>query len=145
MKKIVIGKIFTNWCIHCKMLNPEWEKMKKKVKLQMGRHLKNTMIEYCEIEGADDTDETSRILQEKVEQKYGVPPVNFQGFPTLFKIVGNNISYYEGDRTADALYKWAVSGSVFPPKRRRVFTRKMPKMPKRAYKKNRTARNFLFF
>ena len=140
MKKVVIGKIYADWCIHCKMLVPEWDKMKKKIKLQMGRNLKNVIIEYCDVQGSNNTEETSRNIREQIEQKYNVPPVNFQGFPTLFKIVGKNISYYEGERNADALYKWATNDATNHPKVR-TSRKKLPKIHK-----NRTrTKKFFFF
>ena len=40
-KKIIIGKIYADWCGHCNMLKPEWEKMKNMIKHNTGRSLTN--------------------------------------------------------------------------------------------------------
>ena len=37
MKKILIGKVYANWCGHCQHLKPEWLKMKKELKSKMGK------------------------------------------------------------------------------------------------------------
>ena len=48
-QKIVVGKIYADWCGHCKSLNGEWKKLKKMIKLGRGRDLKNSTFEFVEL------------------------------------------------------------------------------------------------
>ena len=48
-KKIIIGKIYADWCGHCKTLKPELIQMKDMIKTNMGRSLKNVQIDFVEM------------------------------------------------------------------------------------------------
>ena len=45
-KTVYIGKIYADWCGHCRTLVSEWDSMKRMVKLNMGRTLKNMNIKF---------------------------------------------------------------------------------------------------
>jgi len=96
-KKILIGKVYANWCGHCQSLKPEWLKMKKKLNTKMGY-----IIEFVEIE------ESHQRKLAKFKQRY--PKLNVRGYPTIFKISGgnNHLEYYQGDRTAQSMVDWAL-------------------------------------
>lgn len=98
MKTILVGKVYANWCGHCKSLKPEWAKMKNELKSKMknmGYHIK-----FIEIE------ESEENKLAKFKTKY--PDLNVNGFPTIFKHTGGDLEYYTGSRTADAMASWAL-------------------------------------
>ena len=95
--KTVIGKLFATWCGHCQSLEEPWNKMKTIV---------GGKVEYKEIE-SEDLESGLKTLNAKHK-----PDVKMQGgYPTLFKIKGTNVSYYNGERTTDELVKWASNKS----------------------------------
>jgi thiol-disulfide isomerase/thioredoxin len=104
--KIIIGKIYANWCGHCQSLKPQWNKMKKMI------HNKN--IKFIEIE------EQQQNKLNKFKRQY--PSLQVNGYPTIFKIYPNKeIEYYNNDRIADDIKKWAIK-NVIPNKRtKRIF------------------------
>ena len=111
-KTIVIGKIYADWCIHCKMLNPEWTKMKKLIKQNTGRSLKNVKFEIHEM--GDTKENRAKNIQvhdlvndfnEKHFPKMD-KQVYIDGYPTIFKIQNKRIEYYNGDKNAAVLYDW---------------------------------------
>ena len=90
----IIGKIYANWCGHCKILKPQWKKMKN--------DLKNHPIEIVEIE----VSEIARL--EAFKKKHGVQD---NGYPTIFKIMGK-VEYYNGPRDAKSIKTWALSNKI---------------------------------
>lgn len=93
-KDVVVGVIHANWCGHCQLLMPEWNKMK-----QMSN---NDGVKFVEFE-------ESRENREQ-EMKNLHPDLKIEGgFPTIFKIVGGKIEYYNGDRTAEEIRSWALN------------------------------------
>ena len=113
-KKIIVGKIYADWCGHCKTLKPEWKQMKNIIKTNMGRSLKNVHIDIVELGDHDDNRMKNISLDQLVEefnQKHfpnGDNRVSSDGFPTIFKICRKKIEYYSGPRTANEMYKWAT-------------------------------------
>ena len=90
---ILIGKIYANWCFHCKQLIPEWAKMKEKIQ--------SKSYTFIEIESEE------REKMANFKRKYKDLRVN--GYPTIFAIKGNRFEYYLGDRDADSLERWILS------------------------------------
>lgn len=93
MPKIIIGKIYANWCGHCTALKPEWDKMKSEIK--------NLPIEIVEIE------ESEKDRLSAFTEKY---KIQVDGYPTIFKIT-NTTEYYHGPPEAEAIKTWALSDS----------------------------------
>ena len=83
-------------CGHCKQFNPEWEKLQKMV------DDKRAPLKLNKIDGTDDANKA-------LVEQYSV-----NGFPTLILEYGSKPHTYDGERTADAVFKWAVgiSGSM---------------------------------
>jgi len=93
--KIIIGKIYADWCGHCQSLAPEWEIMKSK----MMKSKSNIKIIEIEVSNANKL--------ERFKQKY--PNIDINGYPTIFKIYPNGqIDYYNGNRIAFDMKKWAL-------------------------------------
>jgi thiol-disulfide isomerase/thioredoxin len=76
-------------CGHCKKFNPEWEKLQKMVDDDRAPLTLNKV---------DGTDEANKDL---------VNQYNVKGFPTIIVEFGNKSSVYDGERTAEAVFKWA--------------------------------------
>ena len=98
---ITIGLIHASWCGHCKALQPEWKRMK--------RGLHGTNCNYLEIEDSDPHKDrkiahvNSRLKGEKLA---------INGYPTVFKVRGGNLEYYQGERTAQAMQQWFKGGNA---------------------------------
>jgi thiol-disulfide isomerase/thioredoxin len=91
--KIIIGKIYANWCGHCQSLKPEWYNMKKMLKY------KNKNIQFVEIE------ESQQQKLDKFKKRF--PQLEINGYPTIFKIYPNkHIEYYNGNRLTSDMKKW---------------------------------------
>jgi thiol-disulfide isomerase/thioredoxin len=97
---VTVGLIYANWCGHCNALKPEWKKMK--------RGMNGANCNYLEIEDADPHKDrkiahvNSRLKGEKLA-------VN--GYPTIFKIKGGVLEYYQGERNAPEMHRWFKGGS----------------------------------
>jgi len=97
---IVVGKVYADWCGHCQMLKPEWAKMKKHIYSKKGKkHVVFVEIEENHIE--------SKLR--KLEKDQGVK-VNINGYPTLFRISGGKVVYYNGNRQSDEMSRWYLRG-----------------------------------
>jgi len=104
-KPVIIGLVYANWCGHCQALKPEWDMFKKNLK--MDKKLANK----CGIFEVEDADTMKDIKIKKISKKVNGGEVRVDGFPTLFKIVGGNIEYYNGERSANSLLEWAKSST----------------------------------
>ena len=130
-KHVIIGKVYADWCPHCKSLKPEWKKMKKQLKLEMGRSIRGAQIDIVEIgdEKSKAAGKTVGIAIDEFNMKH-LPNVMepekklvSSGFPTVFKLCDGNIEYYQGNMTAKELYAWATSdclGKVQTPQTKHV-------------------------
>ena len=111
-KNIIVGKIYADWCHYCKILKPEWEKMKTKLKLNMGRNLKNVAFEIVEL-GDTSENQMRDITVDQLISNFnnkifteGETGIKSNGFPTIFRICKKRIEYYTGEKDAKELYKW---------------------------------------
>lgn len=93
-KRIVL--YYADWCHHCQMMKPEWEKFKA-VYTKSAEHIKKNYGVSLNIEN-----------YESEKDKLKIDPNTVQGFPTIHIIEGNNIINYDGERTASALLKTVV-------------------------------------
>jgi thiol-disulfide isomerase/thioredoxin len=103
--KTVIGKLFATWCGHCQSLEEPWNKMKTIV---------GEKVEFVEIESENLENELKTLnAKHKTDVKMQ------GGYPTLFKIKGTKVSYYNGERTQEELVKWASPKSGGKSKKRK--------------------------
>ncbi len=92
-QEVVVGKLYMNGCGHCESLKEPWSEMERKI----GGKIKVEKIESAEIE--------ERLA--KLNEKHGSDVAVQGGYPTIFKIKNKKVEYYNGERTAPALIKWA--------------------------------------
>lgn len=98
--KIVFGKIYANWCGHCKTLEPHWESLKGKME-----GFQNVAFE--EIESTNQDAELGRINNTYLNGSSNKVALQ-GGYPTIFCIKKNNVEYYNGQRDTDNMYKWCI-------------------------------------
>ena len=99
-RKMIVGKIYANWCGHCKSLEPEWDSMKETVHNNLGKN----GIQFVEIE---DTNAKTEI--DNLNEKYlngSADKVVSSGYPTIFIIRDGKVYYFEGSRLAPNLNAW---------------------------------------
>jgi thiol-disulfide isomerase/thioredoxin len=111
---IHVGKIFAEWCGHCKSLQPEWERMKRDIKMQLGRSLHNVHVEFVEI-GDTEKNKAKGLTVDGMIAKYNASnkpsmPLASDGYPTLFKVFNGKMEYYTGTRDAKSMYAWYMKG-----------------------------------
>jgi len=78
-----------------------------KKNLKMDKKLANK----CGIFEVEDADTMKDNKIKKINKKVNGGELQVNGFPTLFKIVGGNIEYYNGERSANSLLEWAKSST----------------------------------
>jgi len=104
--KIIIGKLYAEWCGHCKDLKPEWTEACEKLKLHMGEEV----IKIVDIEQSNEVAQINQINTTYLKMS----PVKLSvqgGYPTIYKIQNGKVSYYNGDRTAGPMEKWVMGVS----------------------------------
>ena len=89
---VVVGKLYMNGCGHCESLKEPWSQMESKI----GGKIKVEKIESGEM---------GRL--EELNKEHGSDVAVQGGYPTIFKIKNKKVEYYNGERTAPALIKWA--------------------------------------
>ena len=129
-KTVLIGKIYADWCGHCKTLKPEWEKMKRMFESNMGRLLKNVKIQFFEFGDTEENKQKGKSVDSMVADFNNTYLANSNqklaanGFPTLFRYCNGKLDYYNGQyRTAEDLWEWYKSACI-PNKNRNQTSRK---------------------
>jgi len=83
-------------CGHCEMLEQPWNEMKKKVE-------KKVMF-------AEDIEAGQHEELQKLNKENGSNVEAQGGYPTIYKIKhGGKVEYYNGERTAKELIRWATN------------------------------------
>lgn len=97
--ELIIGIIYSTNCYHCVELLPKWKKMKKNIKNRTELN-KIKYPTYLEIE-ANNMNKLNNF--NNINRGRLGKDVTYSGFPTVFKIYGNNIEYYESSREPIAM------------------------------------------
>lgn len=102
----VVGKIYATWCGHCVALEPKWKKFARQLhKIVPKKH--NLVIAEIESETMDaGLAALNATHLPNSEQKVAL----HGGYPTIFKIINKNITYYEGPREVKPMLQWALDG-----------------------------------
>ena len=108
--KQVIGKVYADWCGHCKTLIPEWKIMKANIQ----NKFPDTYI-FSEIEDKNSANGVEKI--NKMFVRGTNPKLMVNGFPTVYKIVNGKVEYYSGARKAPDMEKWFLNGGSVGGKR----------------------------
>lgn len=92
----IIGKLYMDGCPHCDNLVEPWNKMKNQI---------GGSVEVVQF-NPDQMDDL-----EKLNKKHKSNVSIQGGYPTIFKIEGGKVEYYNGERTTEEMVKWAKNKS----------------------------------
>jgi len=96
---VVYGKLYMTGCIHCEMLAPEWDILKK-----------NIHIVCYDIEAQE-----QQKLSKFNDMYKPYEPLQIQGgYPTIYKLHkrGDTIIYYNGPRDNGSMLKWLQEKNI---------------------------------
>ena len=128
MSKVIVGKIYAEWCGACTALAPEWSEMEN--------HANKHMITVENIE-SDDMDAKLK----KLNETHGTNVSLQGGFPTIFKIVHGKVEYYNGERSSAKMLEWAMPKKKSPTKSHRIKGGKKNKKSRRNMRTTRKTHN----
>ena len=89
---MIVGKIYADWCGACQQFDPLWQQLKQT------HGEKHQFHEYNQGEKRGETSIT-----------VGKHTIQYEGFPTIFKIDGNKVSQFSGDRNEATFSEWLKS------------------------------------
>jgi thiol-disulfide isomerase/thioredoxin len=118
--KVVLGKIYAEWCGHCKDLAPKWAVVEKELPKRFPPNSK-PLVYKVEESKIDD----SKTGLETLTPYLANPSENIElqgGYPTIFKIVNGSLSYYDGPREIGNIITWAMEGLRKPKKSKSART-----------------------
>jgi thiol-disulfide isomerase/thioredoxin len=105
---LVLGKIYANWCGHCKVLEPKWAVIEKEIPKRFQAGSKPLVYKVDE-SNMDDEEVGLATLKPHLNN----PDANVEiqdGYPTIFKITKGSLSYYNGPREIGPIITWAMEG-----------------------------------
>ena len=103
--KVIVGKIYANWCIHCVNLKPEWNKMMKSVyKQKTPSDIKFVSIEETNMQNKMKSFFKKYKIPENIQKSFK----KVQGFPTIFKIKNGNVTFYNKERIEEPMREWVL-------------------------------------
>jgi thiol-disulfide isomerase/thioredoxin len=116
---IVVGLIHADWCGHCQRLMPEWNAMKTDMIQNGFDENKIYQIEAADGDKQSKIDSVNGTLDRNIENNQLVE----NGYPSIFKVDGNRIYYYSGNRTPAEMKQWFLQKETAnetqePPKKR---------------------------
>lgn len=107
-EKTIVGKLYADWCGHCSALVTPWNDMEKKV----GKEV--------DVVSFEETKDKNKLAEFQKKHKVAVQ----EGYPTLFRIDGGKISYYNGGRDTTSLINWALNKKTVGGKSRRRINKR---------------------
>jgi thiol-disulfide isomerase/thioredoxin len=117
---VIIGLVYANWCGHCQSLKPEWETMKQN--MMSSPSYRNGSYKFIEIEDSDNAKDAK--ISNINSSLRGGSKLMANGYPTIFKVHGGKLDYFQGGRTSSELEKWFSSKSIFGGRRRPGYRRR---------------------
>lgn len=103
--KVIVGKIYANWCIHCMNLKPVWKNViKNTYKKVTPESIRFVSIEETNMQNKLNTFYRKYNIPENLKKSFE----NIKGYPTIFKIKNGKVIYYNGDRSEKSLSKWVM-------------------------------------
>jgi thiol-disulfide isomerase/thioredoxin len=126
---LVLGKIYAEWCGHCKVLEPKWAVIEKEIPKRFPSGSKPLVYK---VEESNISDGKVGLATLKPHLNNSDENVELQdGYPTIFKISRGSLSYYDGPREIGPIITWAMDG---------VRAKKSSKKTRRG-RKNRRSRH----
>ncbi len=95
MQKTTVGKIYSDSCDHCNAMKGAWKEMDERV---------GGKVEVKEFS----TEPDGMKKLEEFNKERGTNIASQNGVPTLFKLKGGNVTYYNGGRSTEELVNWAL-------------------------------------
>ena len=95
-KLVSYGKLYANWCGHCKSMENDWKMVEKRM-----YPLKSVNIE------SEHKDKSIAAFNKKNKTNLAIQ----NGYPTIFKLKkkGGAVDYYSGGRTESEMLSWLQS------------------------------------
>ena len=128
----MIGKVTADWCGHCQHLQPKWDIMEKEIinecspiqesNTVMYLDNNNNKIQFYKITN-DNQEEPIRIINDSLLSNSN-EKLQVNGYPTIFKINGNRLHYYQGEREPAPMKQWFFSNHIGGKKRRKTMKKK---------------------
>jgi thiol-disulfide isomerase/thioredoxin len=105
---VVVGRVYADWCGHCRAMAKDWEKIKDHFETQTKKYPHSkTKYEVISI----NSDEMS-VKKPQVEKMYlSNTEIVVKGYPTIFRIIDGKLDYYSGARTYSNLVRWFAQRS----------------------------------
>jgi hypothetical protein len=96
-REITVGKIYSIGCGHCTNMEKDWDNMKESLK-KGGQN-----INVLEFETQKDA---AKLEKYKNDLKNQNIELVYDGVPTIFRVHGGKIDYYNGERKASLMETW---------------------------------------
>lgn len=112
--QLIIGKVTAEWCGHCQSLQPKWDTMENEIINECSPMSesnndfyldnRNNKIQFYKIDSNNQEDPIRKINDTYLLNSNEKLTVN--GYPTIFKINGNQLQYYQGEREPEPMKQW---------------------------------------